>query len=286
MKTPATLHSSVLLALLFFFHIPLMSGQNVVNGNFDEWEMVGEVLQPVGWTTTNSPEVPLAPVSAHQSTDACSGDFSLKLTSTGPSFEGPGPGRASQVVNLNEYVTSVSMSFLYAADTLLDQATGRVQLQGMIVVDGEITGGIATATLDIVDLTMGCADEILSISSSEPFNAVRIELWAMPHFTPIWAEGLSVIRYDNIQLDVTSSVAHIDLSAEIAVMPNPTTGLLSLQHNDLRVHEIQLLSVSGALLREIPVNHQFIDISDLPVGLYMLRIFTDEGTAVKKVVKH
>lgn len=263
-----------------------MSGQSVVNGNFDEWEMVGEVLQPVGWTTSNIPENPVVPVSAHQSTDACSGAFSLKLISTAPSLEGPGPGIAWQLVNLNEYVTSVALNFLYAADTLLDQATGRVQLHGLVVVDGEISGGVATATLDIVDLTMGCVNEILSLSSSEPFNAVRIELRAMPHIIPTGTEGLSVVRYDNIELDVTSSVADIDLSAQIAVMPNPTTGLLSLQHNDLRVHEIQLLSVSGALLREIPVNHQFIDISDLPVGLYMLRIFTDKGTAVKKVVKH
>ncbi len=284
MEPTIQLRKSLLLLIGFALLCNNSPAQNIQNGNFEDWEIVSETLEPTNWNTSNHSDNGELPISAHQTEGACEGEFALKLTSTAPSLEGPGPGFAQQNVDLDEPATSATITFTYAADTLLEGAFGLIHLGGLDS-SGENPVMAASETLEINELTNGCIDGTLTINSSTPFNRVLVEMRAEPHYTGFSTQGLSVIRFDKVHLDVAVSVNELDLSGQFTAMPNPTTGLLNLKHEDLRISEIQLMDLSGKVLRQIPVSSQSVDLSDLPSGTYLLKVTAEEGVAVKKVVK-
>ncbi|MBV6648078.1 MAG: T9SS type A sorting domain-containing protein, partial [Cyclobacteriaceae bacterium] len=66
-----------------------------------------------------------------------------------------------------------------------------------------------------------------------------------------------------------------DTSTEF-IYPNPTTGLIQLKIN-ADVKEIQIISLDGKELWKSEKPTKEIDLSNLPKGLYMIKIKTDEG---------
>ena len=74
----------------------------------------------------------------------------------------------------------------------------------------------------------------------------------------------------------------------VQVYPNPTSGELRVESGEWRVENVEIFDVFGRnvsrLISHIP--HPFsIDISFLPSGIYFLRITTENGTVMRKVIK-
>ena len=69
------------------------------------------------------------------------------------------------------------------------------------------------------------------------------------------------------------------------VYPNPVRDQLTLQGEGLR--HVSLISITGATVFDsaITSNGIVIDMANQPQGLYLLRVCTDEGVKVEKVVK-
>ena len=83
------------------------------------------------------------------------------------------------------------------------------------------------------------------------------------------------------------SVSENEIS-DIRIYPNPTTGKLKIENGELRIEDIVIFDISGRkqkIEREKGERKVLIDISELPVGVYFLRIKTEQGKVVKKVVK-
>ena len=76
---------------------------------------------------------------------------------------------------------------------------------------------------------------------------------------------------------------------KISVIPNPTTGELRITNYELRIDEIEIFDIMG---KQVTLNHPInsysnpkIDISHLNSGIYFVKIVTEQGITVKKVVK-
>jgi hypothetical protein len=71
----------------------------------------------------------------------------------------------------------------------------------------------------------------------------------------------------------------------LVVYPNPVSDQLTLQGEGLR--HVSLISITGATVFDSAItgNSIVIDMASLPQGLYLLRVCTDEGVKVNKVVK-
>ncbi|MDL2296947.1 T9SS type A sorting domain-containing protein [Bacteroidales bacterium OttesenSCG-928-E04] len=70
----------------------------------------------------------------------------------------------------------------------------------------------------------------------------------------------------------------------ISLFPNPTTGELRIKSEESRTENVQLFDVYGKLVLE---THQLqFNISHLPVGMYFVKINTENGSVTKKVVKN
>jgi len=78
-------------------------------------------------------------------------------------------------------------------------------------------------------------------------------------------------------------------SLSIEVYPNPTTGELRIENGELRIEKVEIFDIYGknvgANLRVCPDENQ-IDMSDLASGVYFVKIYTEEGVVVKKVIKN
>jgi len=70
---------------------------------------------------------------------------------------------------------------------------------------------------------------------------------------------------------------------KLTVSPNPTAGIVSL--NTAVVGTYELLTLDGRLL-EFGTAKKDYDLTTYPKGVYHLRLATDEGTRVLKVVKN
>lgn len=71
----------------------------------------------------------------------------------------------------------------------------------------------------------------------------------------------------------------------LLLYPNPVRDLLTLQGEGLR--HVSLLSITGATVFDSAITGDgiVIDMANQPQGLYLLRVCTDEGVKVEKVVK-
>jgi hypothetical protein len=86
------------------------------------------------------------------------------------------------------------------------------------------------------------------------------------------------------------SINEKDLYKLISVYPNPTTGELRITNYELRITDIEVFDIYGRKQRHVSRVtrhdcHEIIDISGLSAGIYFVKIKTDAGEVVKKVVK-
>lgn len=77
------------------------------------------------------------------------------------------------------------------------------------------------------------------------------------------------------------------LQAKIRVSPNPVAHRLHVQIDDLDPETIELTDISGRPISSLSMNSRLIniDVNDLPAGLYLLKIYTEQGLVIKRFVK-
>lgn len=77
------------------------------------------------------------------------------------------------------------------------------------------------------------------------------------------------------------------LARAFSVFPNPSTEIVIIknQNTEAKLISTSLYSSDGKLLRNVRNTVKTLDISDLPEGIYNLKIETDQGAFVKRIVK-
>jgi hypothetical protein len=78
----------------------------------------------------------------------------------------------------------------------------------------------------------------------------------------------------------------------LTVYPNPTTGELRVESGELRGESVEIFDMMGNLTpvpspiwREASEGRGEVNISHLPAGIYLVKIITEQGEIVKKIVK-
>ena len=104
--------------------------------------------------------------------------------------------------------------------------------------------------------------------------------------TALW-DGRETELSNTIYLGPSVGVEEISTEDEaFEFYPNPVSNQLTLQGEGMR--HVSLVSITGAIVfdSDIAGNGIVIDMSRWPQGLYLLRLCTDEGVKVEKVVKN
>ncbi|MCL2168033.1 MAG: T9SS type A sorting domain-containing protein, partial [Lentimicrobiaceae bacterium] len=96
-------------------------------------------------------------------------------------------------------------------------------------------------------------------------------------------------HFIHVTFTIASSISE-PLLYQITIYPNPTTGELTIENGELRIENVEVFDIYGKklYLSTRPLVHSStvsIDISHLASGIYFVKISTDEGVVMKKVVK-
>ena len=71
----------------------------------------------------------------------------------------------------------------------------------------------------------------------------------------------------------------------INVFPNPTKGILTIETGILKIKEVNVLSLTGELIITTTLTNENINVSALPVGIYLLEVITKDGKGYSKFIK-
>jgi len=101
--------------------------------------------------------------------------------------------------------------------------------------------------------------------------------------------GEMITGVEDPRESVSSASSAFQKSAleNITLYPNPTTGELTIKNYELKITSIEIFDVYGRNVgATLAVAQGKINISHLNPGIYFVKITTDAGAVVKKVVKH
>ena len=104
-----------------------------------------------------------------------------------------------------------------------------------------------------------------------------------------------VNKYDNIKLTALQAVpphllsADNFLSEKFNIYPNPATNVVNITNSDnMLVQQVAIYDIAGKEIKNQTYTNETniqLNIENLSSGTYMLQLQTNEGTAVKKLVK-
>lgn len=98
-----------------------------------------------------------------------------------------------------------------------------------------------------------------------------------------------LVRSDTQTIELVTSVVHTDLGGTLTLFPNPTRGILAIKSDiDLKQigKEVQVYDLTGQVIKIIQVsNFQSIDLSDLSIGMYFLRMQIGDQHFTTRVMK-
>ncbi len=83
----------------------------------------------------------------------------------------------------------------------------------------------------------------------------------------------------------TLSTTDFELN-KIKVFPNPTNSILFTNSQNKKISKVDLLNTNGQCIITAKNNVHRIDLSELPSGIYLMRIHTEDETFCRKIVKN
>ncbi|MEG2070735.1 MAG: T9SS type A sorting domain-containing protein [Bacteroidales bacterium] len=92
------------------------------------------------------------------------------------------------------------------------------------------------------------------------------------------------IWLDHIVVANGTGIENNDLAGEISIYPNPAIDKVYIK-SDVTINQIDIVSIQGQVISSEQVINNEINVNTLATGVYMLRIYTEQGIAIKKFVK-
>ena len=89
----------------------------------------------------------------------------------------------------------------------------------------------------------------------------------------------------SIQSDNIIGIESYNINDNIKIYPNPTTHQLTIESEKLTFNEIEVITITGLKVKSFQQNIKTINVSDLPTGIYFIKLFSEEKVFTKKFVK-
>jgi len=86
--------------------------------------------------------------------------------------------------------------------------------------------------------------------------------------------------------DTTTSIADITSTSSLIIYPNPTTDYIVIGRNYLGKSEASIIDVRGKTVKRFKSNSDRISISELPSGIYFVKLVDGKTSVVRKFLKH
>ena len=135
---------------------------------------------------------------------------------------------------------------------------------------------------ETIEVNNDITDLIYNVIDLTPDKTYIYKIYCTTEFGTLFGE-------EKIFTTLSSSIEKTNNNFAIDVYPNPTKGELKIENGELKIEKVELFDVFGKK-QIIILNSQFstlnlIDLSHLPAGVYFIKISTEAGQVVKKIVK-
>jgi hypothetical protein len=141
-----------------------------------------------------------------------------------------------------------------------------------------------TTVLSTVTNLTSTAFALKTVNFTTP--ATGVYYFGFHNSSPVNA-GTQALIIDNVTINQTLAVSEF-LASKLNVYPNPANNVINFSNDvNATVNTIEVADLNGRTIKSIKVNatEGQISVGDLATGMYMMKFTTDQGTAVKKIVK-
>jgi pectate lyase len=88
----------------------------------------------------------------------------------------------------------------------------------------------------------------------------------------------------SLHIAQTTKLQQSTEEAELTLHPNPVTNTLYLSGSNQKIEKIAIYTLTGTLVKSSGNNTESIDVSDLISGGYLVKVNTDQGTILNKII--
>ncbi len=82
-----------------------------------------------------------------------------------------------------------------------------------------------------------------------------------------------------------TAVSELNANVDIQIFPNPSNDIIKLNHpSGIEIQKIELMDIVGKTIQAFSNPVSSIDVSKLPAGNYLLKLDTNKGSVVKKIL--
>ena len=125
-----------------------------------------------------------------------------------------------------------------------------------------------------------------------PYSAPQYLLFnvaILPNITAGFTESAMEVDYVRIYQESTASVSKNDNLLEVTLVPNPVNNELNIQFSsNLNAIKGTIYTITGQKIQEFNQKSKSkkIDVSNLTKGIYFLRLASEKGTSLHKIIKN
>jgi hypothetical protein len=132
----------------------------------------------------------------------------------------------------------------------------------------------------------------LNIKNGNNTSIIRFDARNNPNLTCIEVDDkvYSIANWINIDSQTnfseTCGTLGINdfLESNISIYPNPTNSFITIKHNNsIEIENIKIFDTQGKQLNKTKAN--IVNLSNFQLGLYFIKIKTNEGILTKKIIK-
>lgn len=133
--------------------------------------------------------------------------------------------------------------------------------------------------------TVGYADYVLMIDNLKDGDYSIYSYVSRTNKDGLFCDSIQMLSGYTCHFTMDRSLRVPSFYCDVKIFPNPVTELLNVACSE-QMHEITLYNTAGQQMRQItPCDSEVqISVSGLPRGLYLLKIQTDSGSTVRKLI--
>ncbi|MFT5166520.1 MAG: ELWxxDGT repeat protein [Saprospiraceae bacterium] len=139
-----------------------------------------------------------------------------------------------------------------------------------------------------IDLTINGGTPPYSIIWSNGATTEDIDNLIAGNYTAIISDASGCLSEITAEVIFTSSTANMLSEELVSLFPNPNSGIFVLDSGTLKPKEVSLFDLRGKLLYQKMGNGNDslfeINLRYAPAGVYLLKVFVEDGVVVKKVM--
>lgn len=267
-------------------------GQDLVTSASVEYAIAGVPLETIDWTGSLNPNataiinLPTLHIPTGVDVEITANVVSIN----GEAFDGTESGfnTRKEVYSAGGHMKLVLYTDAYASET-------RVKIydpNNVIVVSGGPWSNASSVTTTLREfafdpMMIGCYRLEVTDSYGDGINSGYGE----GYFELLDAQNNVIFHNDGrfgskatYMIDVTETVGVEDFTLETTVYPNPATDVININTTD-NVQSVEIFNMQGQLVKVETGEVTSVSVKDLANGVYTLRLTTDNGTSMHKIIK-